>query len=66
MILLDKGYYDYDFEVTEKRVRWEDTVMSEEETVDMLAMFGMGPKAQKKPETLDEIQGYVINQIKED
>lgn len=66
MILLDKGYYDYDFEATEKQVRWEDTVMSEEETADMLAMFGMGPKAQKKPETLDEIQGYVINQIKED
>lgn len=63
MMLLDKGYFDYDFEKFEKPIVWEDTVKSDEEVADMLAMFGMAPK---KPQTAEEIQKYIINQIKED
>lgn len=62
LTLLDRSYYDYDFEKVEKQVRWEDTVKTDEEVADMLAMFGMGPKAQQKPETLDDIQQYIIRE----
>lgn len=67
MLLLDKGYFDYDYERVDavgQTVNWEDTVKSDEEVADMLAMFGMGPKvqAQMKPETTEEIQSYIIKQ----
>lgn len=62
MLLLDKGYFDYDFEKVAREVKWEDTVKSDEEVADMLSMFGMGPKARKKPETTEEIQNYIIKQ----
>ena len=62
MLLLDKSYYDYDYERAEAPVRWEDTIKTDEEVSDMLAMFGMGPKAQKTPETIEEIQEYIIKQ----
>jgi len=67
MVLVDKGYFDYDFEKTEMPepvIDWEDTVMDEEETENLVAMFGIGRK--KKPETLEEIQEHIIKQIKED
>ena len=66
MLLLDKGYYDYDFEKVERPVRWEDTIKSDEEVADMLAIFGMGPRIGKQPETTEEIQDYLIKNIKED
>jgi hypothetical protein len=68
MLLLDKGYFDYDFEKVEKEVRWEDTIKSDEEVSDMLAMFGMGPKVQaaRRPETAEEIQDYLIKNMKEE
>lgn len=64
MMLVDKGYFDYDFEKfeVEKPVLWEDTVKSEEELHEMLAGFGFGLGTQKKPETLDEIQEHIIKQ----
>ena len=49
-MLLDKGYYDYDYEKTDPVgpvVNWEDTIKSEEEVADMLSIFGMGPKVNK-------------------
>jgi len=65
MILIDKGYFDYDFEkVAAPAPNWEDTILDEEQTENLLAMFGMGK--QKKPETTEELQEYIIKQIKED
>ena len=62
MLLLDKGYYDYDYQQVEKPIVWEDSIKSDEEVSDMLAMFGMGPKVHKDPETIEEIQEYIIKQ----
>ena len=64
-MLLDKGYYDYDFEKCERELRWEDTVRSDEEIRGILAGFGIGV-ARKKPETTEEIQNHIIKQIKEE
>lgn len=66
MLLLDKGYYDYDFEKTDKPttvVDWEKTVKSEDEVNSMLAGFGFGQFARKKPETIEEIQEHILKQI---
>lgn len=65
MMLLDKGYYDYDAEKVESKVRWEDTVKSDEEVANLLSMFGMGPKAQK-PKNEEEVQNYLLKHFKED
>ena len=65
MLLLDKGYYDYDFEIVDKPtpvVNWEDTIKSEAEVQGILSMFGMG---KKKPETTEEIQDYILKQMEE-
>ena len=62
MIMVDKGYFDYDYEPTEKptpRVNWEDTIKSEDEVQGILAAFGLGTK---KPETLEDLQNYIIKQ----
>lgn len=62
--LIDKGYYDYDYEKVSKEpeiVDWADTVKSDEEVQDMVSLFGFGRK-QKKPETAEEIQEYLIKQ----
>ncbi len=67
MLLMDKGYYDYDFEKTEAYVppvNWEDTIKSEEEVDGILAMFGMGAN-RKKPETVEEIQAHILKQMEE-
>lgn len=63
MMLLDKGYYDYDFEPKKeqyKPIMYEDTVKSEEETRSLLARFGIG---KSKEESLEELQKQVINSI---
>ena len=64
MLLLDKGYFDYDYEKTEREeiIKWEDTVRSDEEIRDIMAGFGIGVKRKKKPETLEEIQNHIIKQ----
>ena len=64
MILVDKSYYDYDHEKTEKPtpvIDWESTIKTDEEVHDILSMFGIGG-ASKAPETLEEIQNYIIKQ----
>lgn len=66
MLLLDKGYYDYDFKMVDKQrpvVDWEETIKSDEEVQSILSIFGMG---QKQPESLEEIQNHIIKEIKED
>ena len=63
MMLVDKGYYDYDFERVKevaKPILVEDTIKSEEETRSLLARFGFG---QKKEESLEELQEMAMKQI---
>lgn len=67
MILLDKGYFDYDYEKAEKPdipVNWEDTIKSEEEVSGILAAFGMQAKWEK-PKTEEEVQSYILKQMEE-
>lgn len=64
MLLLDKGYFDYDYErvgILDKEQDWVETIRSEEEINKMVSSFGIGRQA-KKPETEEEIQNYIINQ----
>ena len=65
MLLLDKGYYDYDFEKVDKPkpvVDWEDTIKSDEEVQGILSMFGVG---QRKPQSIEEIQSHILKQMEE-
>lgn len=65
MMLVDKSYYDYDFERKKEKVRqalYEDTVKSESEVRGLLARFGIG---QPKEETLDEIQELAMKEIEQ-
>lgn len=68
MMLIDKGYYDYDFKKVEskkKRILFEDTVKDDVQTRNMLARFGIGI-AQKNPKdmNMEELQEYAMNDIK--
>lgn len=58
--LFDKGYYDYDFEIVKKEIRWEDTVRSDEEIRNIMAGFGIGT-AKKKMDT-EQLQSYIIKE----
>lgn len=60
MILIDKGYYDYDFEAQEKPIVWEDTVKSDEEAANIAAMFGIGRKT--SPKTEEEYQEFILKE----
>lgn len=69
MMLIDKGYYDYDFKAVPKKptiILFEDTVKDEVQTRSMLARFGIGTAAQKDPKDMDmeELQEYAMNEIK--
>ena len=69
MMLIDKGYYDYDFKAVPKKptvILFEDTVKDEVQTKSMLARFGIGTAAQKNPKYMDmeELQEYAMNDIK--
>lgn len=65
-MLVDKGYYDYDFErkVKVERILVEDTMKSEEETRSLLARFGFGI-AEPKEESLEELQEMAMKQLNE-
>lgn len=70
MMLIDKGYYDYDFKAVPKKstvILFEDTVKDEVQTRNMLARFGIGTAVQKDPKDMDmeELQEYAMNDIKE-
>ena len=67
MMLVDKGYYDYDFERIKeitKPILVEDTIKSEEETRSLLARFGFGI-AEPKEESLEELQEMAMKQLNE-
>lgn len=54
MLLMDKGYYDYDYEAVKavpKQKTYEETVKSDEEIRDILGRFGWG-KQKLSPEEL--------------
>lgn len=66
MMLVDKGYYDYDFERKKEKVRqalYEDTVKSESEVRGLLARFGIGQK--RIEESLEELQEMAMKQLNE-
>lgn len=65
-MLIDKGYYDYDFERKKEKVRqalYEDTVKSENEVRGLLARFGIGQK--RSEESLEELQEMAMKQLNE-
>ena len=58
MMLVDKSYYDYDFEHVKAKIMpltYEDTVKSQEETYNLLAKFGIGTKKELSIEELQEL-----------
>ena len=64
MMLIDKGFFDYDFErcgIIEEGKDWMDTVKSDEEVDNMLKGFGFGRRT-KKPETTEDIQSHILKQ----
>jgi hypothetical protein len=61
-MLLDKGYFDYDFEKIETVEEYHEK--TEEELKDILAGFGFKQFA-KKPETDEEIQEHILKQMEE-
>ena len=72
MMLVDKGYYDYDFERKKERVRqalYEDTVKSESEVRGLLARFGIGNASasqgveQSEDESLEELQEMAMKEM---
>lgn len=65
MMLVDKGYYDYDFERVKevaKPILVEDTVKSKEETRSLLARFGFGI-AEHSKESLEELQEMAMKEM---
>ena len=67
MMLVDKGYYDYDFERKKevaKQVLYEDTVKSDDEVRSWLARFGIG-NAKPSEESLEELQEMAMKQLNE-
>jgi len=69
-MLIDKGYYDYDYEKPkEKPARaksYDESVKSDEEMRDILSRFGWGkPKEQPKPLTPEEMQRIAMQEARE-
>lgn len=69
MMLIDKGYYDYDFEhkkAVAKQMLYEETVKNESEVRGLLARFGIGnAKVESSEESLDELQKMAMEQLNE-
>lgn len=61
MMLVDKGYYDYDFERVEANAQllYEDTVKSDSEVRGLLSRFGIG---KPKEQSIEELQEYVMSE----
>lgn len=68
-MLVDKGYYDYDFERKKEKVRqalYEDTVKSESEVRGLLARFGIGQSKDAERsdgESLEELQEMAMKEM---
>ena len=61
MILMDKGYYDYDYEQTAAPVEYREK--TQEELENALSQFGIGQRP--KPQSEEEIQEYIIKDMEE-
>lgn len=63
-MLVDKGYYDYDFERVKANAQllYEDTVKSDSEVRGLLARFGIGKPKEQKEQSIDELQEYVMSE----
>ena len=58
-MLLDKGYYDYDYVESKPVVKvktYDESVMNDEELKDVLGRFGWGKPKEKTAPTDEEIQ----------
>ena len=66
MQLIDKGYFDYDFEIVatqDDEITYESTVRSQEEIESIVKSFGIGVrKKDPKEMNLEELQEYIIKQ----
>lgn len=63
MMLIDKGYYDYDFKapkIAQAQLLYENTVKSEAETRSLLSKFGIG---RNRELDMEELQEYAINDM---
>lgn len=66
MLLLDKGYFDYDYEKQEKKGETVGREKTDEEIRNALAAFGIGQgPEEKKPETPEEVQEYILKQMED-
>ena len=63
MVLLDKGFYDYEFSTEDAPHEYHEK--TPEELHSALAMFGIGTEVPRKPETEEEIQEHIIKQMEE-
>lgn len=64
-MLVDKGYYDYDFEHQREVARqslYEETVKSESEVRGLLARFGIG---KPREESMEEIQELAMREFEQ-
>lgn len=63
LMLMDKGYYDYDYQEpkqTIKRKTYEESVRSDAEIQEMLSRFGWGQHEKKQPLTPEQLQAEVM------
>ena len=70
MVIMDKGYYDYDYQYIEPKqeiVTIENTVKSNDDVRNALARFGWGRSkgADTQSQSAEALQEAVINDIKE-
>lgn len=64
-MLVDKGFYDYDYEEPKrKRAQGPRPAMDERRLADTLKRFGVGVKAPKSM-TMEELQRYAMDELKE-
>lgn len=67
-MLVDKSYFDYDYEKVEKTVEIRSVIHSDEESAAILARFGFGCARKQKDLSemdLDELQEYAVRQEEE-
>lgn len=65
-MLMDKGYYDYDYQKMKpvlRRKTYEESVRSDEEIRNILSRFGWG-KPKEKPLTPAELQAEIMTEEK--
>lgn len=60
LLLVDKGYYDFDYEVAKKQVLYDDTVKDKEGTNRLLSKFGLKSNTDL---SIEELQEKAMNEI---